>query len=140
MLRPRAEGGVMAVAGKAIATAVLLASSVALSAQTVNKPGETIKRTVTIQQIDSTNRLLTYKSEDGSEVTIWAPPAMARFNELKVGDRVSLTYYDSTVFQIRKPGAPAQKPTDDTKVTATTGALPGGTVARQATTSVTVKS
>jgi Cu/Ag efflux protein CusF len=66
---------------------------------------------------------------------------IARFDELKVGDRVNVTYYASTVYQVRKPGDGAVA-TSGTN-TATTPApttLPGGTVARQTTSSVTVKS
>ena len=40
----------------------------------------------------------------GEEDTYTAGPVIARFSELKVGDRVRMTYYESTVYQVRKPG------------------------------------
>jgi Cu/Ag efflux protein CusF len=80
------------------------------------------------------------RDDHGKEDTIWAPPEMARFNELKVGDRVNLTYAESLVFQLRKPGAASQKPSETAAVAATGTALPGAKAARQVTTTVTVKS
>jgi hypothetical protein len=119
---------------------LFVAASSILWTQTVSK-GEMVKASATIQAIDATNRLITVKDEDGDETTIWAPAEMARFNELKVGDRVNLTYYESMVFQLRKSGATSTKPSDRTEVVPTTGSsLPGGTASRQVTTTVTVKS
>jgi hypothetical protein len=64
---------------------------------------------------------------------------VTRFNELKVGDRINMSYYESTVYQLRKSGSPDSKPTDKTQLTPTAGTLPAGTVGRQTTASVTVK-
>ena len=108
------------------------------SAQTVTKPGELLKASVTIQQIDSTRRVITYKTEKGDEDTLYVPESVTRFNELKVGDRINMSYYESTVYQLRRPGSPDPKPTDKTEVTPTAGALPAGTVGRQTTSTVTV--
>jgi Cu/Ag efflux protein CusF len=80
------------------------------------------------------------KADDGTETRVWAPPStVARFDELKVGDRVSVTYYESTVYQVRKPGDAPVATSGTTSATSAQSALPGGTVARQTTSSVTVK-
>jgi hypothetical protein len=60
-----------------------------------------------------------------------------RFDELNVGDKVKLTYYESLVLQVRKPGGPAPTSGDQAKATKSTGA-PGVTIARQQTTTVEV--
>jgi Cu/Ag efflux protein CusF len=122
-----------------IAATLLVAASSMPRAQTVTK-AEVQKASVTITAIDTLSRTITVKGDDGKEDTIWAPPEMARFNELKVGDRVNLTYAESLVFQLRKPGAASQKPSETAAVAATGTALPGAKAARQVTTTVTVKS
>jgi hypothetical protein len=67
-----------------------------------------------------------------------------RFDELKVGDKVKMTYYESVFLQVRKAGAAGTagaKPdaTLDAAVTRGKGALPGVTAAVQEKMTVTVK-
>src|SRR5262245_29637966 len=126
----------------AVCAALLLATATVWAQTTITKPGQTTKRSATIQAIDSTDRIITLKTDDNTESRIWAPPSTTvRFDELKVGDRVNVTYYESTVYQIRQPGDVAVA-TSGTTATTTSAQreLPGGTVARQTTSSVTVKS
>ena len=106
--------------------------------QTVTRPGETVKVTATIQAIDSTARLITFRNADGTEDSVYAGPEIQRFNELKVGDKVNLTYYESTVYQLRK-GGNAKMPTESGAIVPGGGKLPGGTAARQTVQTVTVK-
>ena len=54
--------------------------------------------------IDSTARTLTLKDDKGMEDTFTVGPEVTRFNELKVGDVVKMTYYESYVLIVRKPG------------------------------------
>ena len=75
-----------------------------------------------------------------------AGPELKRFDELKVGDKVKMTYYESVFLQLRKAGATAgttgEKPADatlDAAITRGKGALPGGTAAVQEKMTVTVK-
>ena len=104
--------------------------------------------TATIQAIDSTTRAITLRDETGVEDTYVAGPEMKRFDELKVGDTVKMTYTESVVLQVRKAGGAAAgttgaKPaasTLDAAVTRGKGALPGVTAAVQDKMTVTVKS
>jgi hypothetical protein len=111
----------------------------AAAQQAVTKGTGVLKATATIQAIDQANRVLTLRMEDGSEETGTVGPEVTRFNELKVGDRVSVSYYESTVYQIRKPGQPAPTPSATATGTTGTGPRPGATLARQTVSSVTVK-
>jgi hypothetical protein len=106
--------------------------------KTVTKPGEKMTVAATIQAIDSTTRQITFRNTDGTEDVVTAGPEVQRFNELKVGDKVTFTYYESTVYQLRKSGSD--------KMATEAGAfvpggkkLPGGTMARQTVQTVTVK-
>jgi hypothetical protein len=108
-----------------------------LAAQRVTKT-ETVTGEATIQAIDTTSRILTLKTQDGTEDTVYAPPAMKRFSELKVGDKVKVRYYESVVLDLRKPGAATNAAGDVTKATTGKGPSPGGTIARQVTMTVSV--
>jgi hypothetical protein len=69
-----------------------------------------------------------------------APDTFTRFNELKVGDRLNLSYYQSRVVTLRKPGQPTATTGTTSGVVKGTGDLPAGLAARQTTAVVTVKS
>lgn len=97
-----------------------------------------VTETAIIQAIDSTNRLITLKSEDGTVDTIYAGPEVTRFSELKVGDKVTFKYYESVVYAIQQPGAKPPDP-DAIGITRNQGPRPGGTMSRQMTATVTVK-
>ena len=58
----------------------------------------------TIQAIDATTRSLTLRDDKGIEDTFTVGPTVQRFNELKVGQKVNITYYESLVLQLVKPG------------------------------------
>ena len=105
----------------------------------IQKAGETVAATATIQAIDSTSRVITIREEDGTEDSIYVPMAVKRFNELKVGDKIKARYYESYVFQIRKAGQTSNKEgVSQTRVTPGTGTSPSATVARQLTATVEV--
>jgi len=70
--------------------------SLALVPQTVAK-ANTVSAVATIQAIDATSRLITIKDESGVEDTVYAGPEVKRFNELKVGDKIKVTYHESPV-------------------------------------------
>ena len=111
-------------------------AAVAAAQEPVTKT-QSATATMTIQAIDSTARLITLRDEKGQEDTFSVGPGVQRFNELKVGDTVKATYYESLVTSVRKPGDPA--PTAGVKTTETPSAgAPGQTIAKQVTIPVTI--
>jgi Cu/Ag efflux protein CusF len=111
-----------------------------LSAQQPVSKSNSVSATATIEAIDHTNRLITIKGEDGTTDTIYAGPEVKRFDELKVGDKIKATYYESVVYQLRKPGEPEKAANDSAKMTKGTGGAPSATLARQANDTVEVVS
>ncbi len=93
----------------------------------------------TIQAIDASTRSLTLRDAKGSEDTFSVGDAVARFNELKVGQQVSITYYESIVFQVLKPGEKGSGTSYEAALSRAKSALPAGTVASQDKGTVTVK-
>jgi len=128
------------------AAALWLAVAPAATAQTPITKSKSVSATATIQAIDTTTRSITVRDETGVEDTYVAGPELKRFDELKVGDKVKMTYYESVFLQVRKAGGTSgttgAKPADatlDAAVTRGKGALPGGTAAVQEKMTVTVK-
>jgi Cu/Ag efflux protein CusF len=121
-----------------LVAALSLTSAAPVAAQTPVTKSASVSATATIQAIDSTTRTVTLRDEQGQEDTYSVGPEVTRFNEFKVGDTVKMTYYESMVFQIRKPG---DKPaaTVDAAVNRGKGALPSGSASVQEKMTVTVK-
>lgn len=102
--------------------------------------GDVVEVTSSIEAIDKTARLITLKGPDGNMDTVYAGPEVLRFDELKVGDKVTFRYYDSLVYQIRKPGDPTTPPpTGETTVARSQGAKPGATISEQMMATVKIK-
>jgi Cu/Ag efflux protein CusF len=119
---------------------LLLSSGVPLAAQQPVTKANVVTATATIQAIDPKTRNVTLRNERGEEDTYSVSPAVTRFNELKVGDKIRMTYYESIVLQLLKPGDKANPASAEAALTRAKGALPGGTVATQEKRTVTVKS
>jgi hypothetical protein len=120
-----------------IVLAGVVASVLVGHAQTVTKAA-TQTATATITAIDSATRTLTLRNEKGEQDTFTAGPEVTRFNQLKVGETIRLTYHESLVLQLRKAGA-ASTESADVIAAGRTKAVPGGAVAVQQTRTVTVK-
>jgi Cu/Ag efflux protein CusF len=119
---------------------LLSAMPLAAFAQKAVTEGEAIEMTAEITAIDHDARMITLEDEDGNVESIYAGPEIKRFDELKVGDKVTFRYYESLVSQIRKAGAAAPTPGKGTPTLVRgTGAKPSGTLSQQLSATVTVK-
>ena len=122
-----------------LATLPVVTSAAARSqgGQPITKQNQ-VTTTATIKAIDPATRSITLHSENGDEDTFTVGPEVVRFDQLKVGDTIKASYFESLVFQVLKPG---------TSATASGTALaagrlknvPGGAIGKQETTTVTVK-
>jgi Cu/Ag efflux protein CusF len=125
-----------------LASAVVLMVPALCHAQRAVTKGDVVMVEAVIQAIDQTSRMVTLKTASGDVETVYAGPEVKRFKELKVGDTVKATYYESLVFMVRKPGVPTAGRSTDLDVVGTrgTGPTPSATAALQATTTVDVQS
>ena len=123
-----------------VLTTLMLFASVPLVAL-AQKPvtqGDIVEMTAEIVAIDHDARLITLEDEDGESETIFAGPEVKRFDDLKVGDKVTFRYYESIVSQIRKPGESAPAPSSDPTLVRGTGPKPSATLSQQTTATVTI--
>jgi len=94
--------------------------------------------TATIQAIDSTTRTVTLRNDRGEEDRFVVGPEVKRFDQLKVGDTIKVTYYESIVFQLRKPGVTTNDAADAVAGGRAKNVV-GGALASRQTRTVTVK-
>ena len=126
---------------KILSVIVIVASVAVMSAspraQVKTIPGESKNVTVTVEGIEQSSRTLNVVDEQGFHKMIRVPTDVKRFNELKVGDKITTKYYDNVVVRLKKPG---EQPVDvdAAAVTPTTGTSPGGTISTQRTITATV--
>ena len=95
---------------KTLVIAVAVSATAAVASAQTQSPAPIVKQnvvkaTLTITAIDQKTRSVTLKSPNGDEDTYTVGPAVQRFNQLKVGDKINATYQESLVFEVRKPGA-----------------------------------
>ena len=102
-----------------------LAGATTLHAQKTVSKANTITATATVEAIDYSARHVTLKNEKGETDMFVVDPAVKRFDSLKVGDKVKLTYYESLVFQVIKPGQKSSGASDEAALTRAKGAVPG---------------
>ena len=116
---------------------LVMALSIPSWAQTRTLPTQTLTLSGTVETIDHNKRIVNIKTPDGTFQTIDVPPAAKRFDELKVGDKVSITYNNTVSATVHPPG---QAPVDTVSKTSTAGQgeRPGGTAAAERTLTVTV--
>lgn len=99
--------------------------------------GETQVVTATVEAIERSTREVTLKEPDGTYTVVTAPPELKRFDELKVGDKITVRYYENIVLRLKAPG---EKDVDTGTMGASrgTGVKPGATVAEQRTITATI--
>lgn len=112
---------------------------------TVQKPSVMkegmVKATATVQAIDLKNRLVTLKDEEGNTFEIMVGEQARNLPQLKVGDVVEATYYESVAVKVYKPGeVPSVAGDTQLLAGAKAGEKPGGLATRQATVTATVQS
>jgi hypothetical protein len=120
-----------------VAAAVLVSMGRAAMAQSKTVFSETKTQTATVEAIEAASRTITLLKPDGTFVTTVAGPEIKRFDEIKVGDKVTARYIDNVVVRLKRPGEP-DVVSGGTATTPAEQALPGGTKAKQRTIAATI--
>ena len=106
-------------------------------AQVQTLPTHTVTINGTVETIDQAKRVVKIKTSDGKYESIDVPQSATRFNELKVGDKVSITYNNNVSAKV-KPAGEADVDTGSATSTAGQQAQPGGTAVVQRTMTTTI--
>ena len=83
---------------------LVLALSLPSWAQVQTLPTHTVTINGTVETIDKAKRVVNIKTSDGKYESIDVPQSAIRFNELKVGDKVSITYNNNVSAKVKPPG------------------------------------
>jgi uncharacterized OB-fold protein len=111
------------------ASGLILALSLPSWAQETKQiPTQTITLSGTVATIDHAKRVVNIKKADGSFETVDVPAGVARFDELKVGDKVSATFNNNVSTRLKPPG---EAPVDTGSKTTTTGQSGAGAVVQR---------
>lgn len=99
----------------------------------------TVQATATVVSVDQTNRLVTLENADGRKDTIAVGPEVRNLGQVKRGDQVIVTYYESVLYHLlpagsAEPGVAAVEAADR----AQPGEKPGAIAADAVTVTVTV--
>jgi uncharacterized OB-fold protein len=76
-------------------------------AQVTKEAKQTVTVAGTVEAIDTPKRHLTIKKDSGGFVTLDVPQSVKRFDELKVGDKVRVTYDDHIKVRLKEPNEAA---------------------------------
>jgi len=96
----------------------------------------------TVEAVDLENRIVTVKGPEGNIVDIKAGEQVKNLAQIKVGDSVEITYYESIAAKVYKAGEAPQgaAATVATERTAKPGEKPSGIVGSQVTITATIES
>ncbi len=94
----------------------------------------------TVEAVDQTARTLRVKGDQGNIVTLDVPVSYTRFDQVKIGDVVSIGYYDRVSVRLKPVGEAPIDREDTTTTTLAPGVLPGGTRVTQRITTVKIDS
>jgi Cu/Ag efflux protein CusF len=102
--------------------------------------GEKVTVVATVEAVDLATREVTLRGPEGNTVTITAGEEVRNLPQVKVGDRVEVTYYQGLALELGPSGSGIQKRTEVvTARRAEPGEKPGGAVLQTVTATGTVK-
>jgi len=120
------------------AVVYLTLSSTLASAQ----PPEVVRNEVTVrgtvEAVDVAGRTVSIRGEQGNVVTLDVPQSVARFDQVKVGDTITASYFDVVSVRPKAAGEAAVDRHIPPTTSPTPGTLPGAVKASQRVTTVTI--
>jgi Cu/Ag efflux protein CusF len=108
--------------------------------QPSGKKERVVSATATVQAIDLEKRIVTLKGPKGNVFDVTVGEEAKNLPQVKVGDLVTVKYYESVAYRLLKPGE-ATAGTQEAEIVsrAKPGAKPGGVVAREVTITATIQ-
>jgi hypothetical protein len=102
---------------------------------------ELTQKTATVESIDLPSRLVTLRGEDGGGLTVVVDPVVKNLDQVKVGDKLVVSYYEALAAEVKKPGEGVQGvETEVAAIKAAPGEKPAGGAGVTARTTVTIES
>ncbi len=122
------------VPGTASAQAAPTAGGVVATAPGKAAAAEVVKIAATVTAIDKATRAITLKGSKGNELSVIAGAKVKNFDQIKVGDQVTLEYIEALSLELKKGGgAPVARTETAGAAAAKPGEKPAGAAGRQVT-------
>jgi hypothetical protein len=102
--------------------------------------GATGEITGTVMVVNTEKRMLTIKKPDGHFQVIHVPPEAQRLDEIKINDKLTITYLEAVAVDLEKPGAGTPGVVATKEVDRGTGKKPSGSIVETVTVLGTVES
>ncbi len=136
--------GVSALAAACAASAPVPPTTIEVASETLETSGfdeTTVTATSIVEKIDRKSRSVTLREPDGNILVLELTDAVKNLEQVKVGDRVTATIFESLRYQIMPKGSaePGAAEMIET-ATAEPGERPGGVVASEVNVIATVRS
>jgi len=124
--------------------AAALVMGVATSCSTAPPPvdvefSEAVQVTAEVVAVDKAGRIVTLVGPEGNETDIEAGDEVRNFDQIEVGDKVKVTYYESVAVYLGVPGTQPEAETTEVVARAAKGEKPGGMVVSVINVSAIVK-
>lgn len=88
---------------------------------------EVVKTTSIVKEIDYDNRIVVLQRTDGSTFKFRAGKDVVNLDQVKVGDEVTVEYYESIAYEVKKAGEPVPETTvEGASAREPVGGKPGG--------------
>jgi len=99
------------------------------------------ERSATVTAIDYPTRLVTLRGDSGNSLTLVVDNEVKNFSQVKVGDKVTVSYYQGFAAEVKKPGT-GVKGVEETVAgaTAAAGERPAGGIGAMIRTTVIIES
>ena len=100
---------------------------------------QAVTATATVKALDMKSRRVTLEREDGSTFKFVAGPEVRNLPQVKVGDQVTVTYYESLAFEVKRAGAAeVGAAVAEGALRAKAGEMPGAAAGRATTVTTTI--
>jgi len=108
-----------------------VAAVIAASAPGMGAVAGAIKVTATVVALDAATRTATLKGAKGKIVDVVVPPEAKNFDQIRVGDVVTVEYLRALTLELKGPGSVRSGSSQAASAPAPAGAVAGGSAARQ---------
>jgi hypothetical protein len=108
-----------------------VAAVIAASAPGMGGVAGAVKVTATVVGLDRATRTATLKGAKGKIVDVVVPPEAKNFDQIRVGDLVTVEYMRALTLELKGPGSIRSGTSQAASAPAPAGAVAGGSTARQ---------
>jgi hypothetical protein len=98
-----------------------------------------VTKTATVEAIDLKTRVVTLKDKDGNVADIKVSEKAQNLPQVKVGDQLTVKFYESVAFELAPPGTTMQVSTTESAARAKLGERPAGVEAQMVTAVVNIE-